>query len=137
MDRAEAENLLATARVGRLATLGPTGAPHIVPITFAVVSGTVVHMVDHKPKTTRHLTRLRNLERDPRASVLVDHYVDDWAALWWVRVDGTARVLADGPEVDRARAALVAKYAQYRETPPQGPAVLISVDEVRWWAGAE
>lgn len=137
MDRAEALDLLATARVGRLATSSPSGRPHIVPVTFAVVPGAIVHMVDQKPKTTRLLARIRNLERDPRASLLVDHYVEDWTSLWWVRVDGTARVVVDGPEMDRARNALVEKYPQYRATVPEGPAVLLAVETIRWWAGAE
>lgn len=136
MDRAEALVLLTTARVGRLATVNPSGAPHLVPVTFAVLSETIVHMVDHKPKTTRHLARIRNLARDPRASLLVDHYVEDWGSLWWVRVDGTARVVADGPEVDEARTALIEKYPQYREAVPQGPAVFLAVEKFRWWAGA-
>ncbi len=136
MDRAEALDLLTSARVGRLATVTPSGAPHIVPVTFAVVSDGIVHMVDHKPKTGRRLARIRNLEHDPRASLLVDHYVEGWSSLWWIRVDGTARVVADGPEVDEARRALVDKYTQYRDAVPDGPAVFLAVETIRWWAGA-
>jgi PPOX class probable F420-dependent enzyme len=119
---------LAAARVARLAT----AAPRVVPVTFAVVGQTVVHAVDHKPKATRALARLEDLRRDPRASLLVDHYEDDWTALWWVRADGTARVLDGGDAID-AIDALVAKYPQYAQRRPQGPVVVLDVERLTSW----
>jgi PPOX class probable F420-dependent enzyme len=119
---------LAAARVGRLAT----SAPRIVPVTFAVVGETIVHAVDHKPKATRRLARLEDLRRDPRASLLVDHYDEDWSQLWWVRADGTARVL-DVAEAREAVDALVEKYPQYAERRPGGPVVVLDVQRVSGW----
>jgi PPOX class probable F420-dependent enzyme len=119
---------LATARVGRLATT----APRIVPVTFALVGGTIVHAVDHKPKATRMLARLEDLRRDPRASLLVDHYEEDWSQLWWVRADGTARVL-DVAEAGDAVDALAAKYPQYAERRPDGPVVVLDVQRISAW----
>ena len=81
---------LAGARVARLATLTPDGRPHVVPCCFALVEDTLYSAVDGKPKTTLALRRLDNVRAHPACSLLVDHYADDWAALWWVRVDGTA-----------------------------------------------
>ena len=49
--------------------------------------------VDAKPKSTRRLARLTNITGNPAVSVLVDHYQEDWSALWWVRADGTAEVM--------------------------------------------
>jgi PPOX class probable F420-dependent enzyme len=121
----------ATARVARLATVGPDGAPHVVPITFAVVGDTIVHAVDHKPKRTRALRRLANIAANPAVSVLADHYAEDWGALWWVRADGRARIVdADSDEGVGAIAALVERYSQYAERPPEGPVVV--VDVARW-----
>jgi PPOX class probable F420-dependent enzyme len=121
----------ASARVARLATVGPDGAPHVVPITFAVLGATIVHAVDHKPKRTRALRRLANITAHPAVSVLADHYEDDWSALWWVRADGRARIIdAAGDEGAAAIAALTARYPQYRATPPAGPVVV--VDVARW-----
>jgi PPOX class probable F420-dependent enzyme len=120
---------LAAARVGRLATT----APRIVPVTFAVVGEAIVHAVDHKPKATRELARLEDLRRDPRASLLVDHYDDeDWSQLWWVRADGTARVL-DVAEAREAVDALVEKYPQYAERRPGGPVVVLDVQRISRW----
>jgi PPOX class probable F420-dependent enzyme len=118
----------ASARVARLATVDESGAPHLVPMVFAL-AGEVIHSaVDAKPKRHRALKRLANIGHEPRVSVLVDHYADDWSLLWWVRADGIARVLAASPD---GLAALTAKYPQYVDAPPAGPFLAI---EVRRWS---
>jgi PPOX class probable F420-dependent enzyme len=135
MDPEEARRRFAGSRVARLATVGADGAPHLVPIVFALEGDRIWSAVDHKPKRTTALRRLANVAADPRVAVLADHYEDDWDALWWVRADGEARVLStDDPaaERDRARAvaALVDRYPIYRRRPPAGPA--IAIDVLRW-----
>lgn len=136
MDRAEALDRLNGARVGRFASVVPDGRPHVVPVTFAVTDGTVVHMIDHKPKTTTSLQRLTNVETTPEACLLVDAYDEDWSALWWVRVDGAVSVERGGSRWEGARAALAAKYHQYRDAPPAGPAIFLSMDRVTHWASS-
>jgi PPOX class probable F420-dependent enzyme len=105
----------------------------VVVTTFAVVGGNVVTAVDHKPKRTERLQRLVNIEANPSASLLVDYYEEDWAGLWWVRVDGPASIHRDGEQWVRAVDSLVAKYPQYQEWRPQGPVIAISLDRVTWW----
>ncbi len=126
------------ARVAHLATADAAGVPHIVPLVFVLVGGTVYSCVDHKPKTTTALRRLRNItETGGRASLLVDHYDDDWSALWWVRVDGHAEVLDPGTkESESAIDALAAKYPQYVDHRPHGQ--VIAVRDVEWssWSAA-
>jgi PPOX class probable F420-dependent enzyme len=97
----------ARSPVARLATIGAAGVD-LVPITFVLARSTVVTAIDHKAKTTRSLQRLHNIDRDPRVTILIDHYDDDWASLWWVRLRGLARVLDDGPRSVTAIAQLVA-----------------------------
>lgn len=123
-----------TARVARLATTDSSGRPHVVPITFALAGDRLVWAVDHKPKATTDLKRVRNLTARPDVSVLVDYYDDDWTTLWWVRVDGTARVLDSSTDRDRVIEMLVDKYDQYRDTPPIGPAVEITVKRWVGWS---
>jgi PPOX class probable F420-dependent enzyme len=90
-------------------------------------------MIDHKPKTTDRLQRLINIEANPTATLMADHYSEDWKALWWVRVDGEASI-HDGDRIwEESVAALNAKYRQYDENPPQGRAVVISIDKVTSW----
>jgi len=133
VDLEEARRRFAGARVARLATVRPDGAPHAVPVVFVLEGGTVWFVVDRKPKRHRRLQRLANLEADPRASVLVDAYDEDWRRLWWVRADGRARIVASGRELERAIDLLAAKYPPYAERRPPGPAVAIEVARWSWW----
>ncbi len=125
---------LRDARVARLGTLGSDGAVRLVPICFAVVADHLVGAVDHKPKRTAQLRRLDDMAASGAATVLVDHYDEDWTHLWWVRVRGRATVHDPGdPAVEPALAALTAKYDQYREQPPTGAVYRIAIDEIRSW----
>ena len=134
---AEARQRFAAAPVARLATVGPAGRPHLVPVTFAVDGDHVYTAVDAKPKTTTNLRRLRNIRRDPRVAVLADHYEADWDRLWWARADGLASIL--GEPADRARPLelLAARYPQYRVTPPAGPVIAIAVERWTGWAASD
>lgn len=123
---------LREARRGVLGTIGPEGQPHLVPIVFAVLAGgEIVTAVDHKPKSTRDLKRLSNIERNPRVTLLIDEYDDDWSRLWWVRIDGLAHVSELAPP--GANEALAEKYAPYRDSPPPGPWIVIEVVTVTSW----
>jgi PPOX class probable F420-dependent enzyme len=124
-----AEERLAHARVGRLATVTAAGRPHVVPVCFALTGGRIYTAVDAKPKSTRALRRLENVRATGRASLLVDHYEEDWSQLWWVRVDGPAEVLDSNAALD----ALAAKYEQYRVDRPAGPVIAITPERWRSW----
>jgi PPOX class probable F420-dependent enzyme len=134
MEPALMRSRLTASRVGRLATTSEGGVPHIVPCCFAVVGDAVYSAVDAKPKSTRELRRIANVRARPAASLLVDHYSDDWSSLWWVRVDGRARVIEDGPERRTAIAALQDKYEQYRAEPPPGAVVAIAIARWQGWS---
>jgi PPOX class probable F420-dependent enzyme len=88
--------------------------------------------VDEKPKRTRRLQRLRNIEANPSVEVLIDHYDEDWSQLWWVRLRGSARIVDD----PHALELLVAKYPQYRERPPSGPVIAVTIEQRTEWRGA-
>ncbi|HEY2449203.1 MAG TPA: TIGR03668 family PPOX class F420-dependent oxidoreductase [Mycobacterium sp.] len=121
--------------VARLATVTPGGQPHLVPVVFAVAGDSrdvVYTAVDAKPKTTRRLRRLANIESNPQVSLLVDEYGDDWTRLWWVRVDGVATIHSDGEAMNVGYRLLRAKYPQYQSVSLDGPVIAIAV---RRWAG--
>jgi PPOX class probable F420-dependent enzyme len=122
----------ADARVARLATVGRDGRPHVVPICFVLEGSTLYTAVDEKPKRTRRLRRLQNIEANPAVEVVIDHYEDDWSRLWWVRLRGTARIVED----PRAVELLAAKYPQYRERPPAGPVIAIEIEERSEWTSS-
>ncbi len=135
MDEFDARERFAAAPVARLATVRPDGGPHLVPVTFAVsLPSTVWLVVDEKPKGSRDLQRLANIEKEGRVSLLVDHYDADWSALWWVRVDGRARVLYDPDAWRDAAVGLADKYPQYVREPPAGPGLVVNVERWRYWS---
>ena len=115
-----------------LATVGADGAPHVVPVVFAVHDNVVYTAVDAKRKSTRRLRRLANIEDNPRVSLLVDHYDDDWSQLWWVRADGVAAIHQSGEEMATGYALLRRKYVQYQRIALDGPVIAVTV---RRWSG--
>jgi PPOX class probable F420-dependent enzyme len=122
------------ARVGRLATVGAGGRPHLVPICFALEGEVLYSAVDEKPKRSQRLKRLENIRSHPQVAVIVDHYEEDWGRLWWVRLDGTAEVLDGGDEREHALALLRSKYEQYRAQPPTGPVIAVRVERWTGWS---
>jgi PPOX class probable F420-dependent enzyme len=135
VNEADMQRLAREARIARLATVDPDGRPNVVPVVFVLEGDTFYSSVDAKPKRTHRLRRLQNIERDPRAvAVIIDHYEEDWPALWWIRLRGAGRVLEEGPERQRALGLLEAKYEQYRDMPPQGSVLAIDVEEWRGWS---
>jgi PPOX class probable F420-dependent enzyme len=133
LDEATMRQRVTAARSARLATVGPDGQPHLVPVVFALDGPLVWIAVDDKPKRTRDLTRVRNIRQRPKVSLLVDHYEEDWSRLWWVRLDGDGRVLPP-PRWSRPIDLLRAKYRQYDVAPPGGPVIEIRVHTWRGWA---
>jgi PPOX class probable F420-dependent enzyme len=129
---AELRRRFASSAVARLATVRPDGAPHLVPVVFALVDSTVYSAVDAKPKRSTRLQRLTNVRGEPRCALLVDHYEDDWSRLWWVRADGTAAVVEEPPATHPGLAALAQRHPQYREEAPRGPLLVVTV---RQWSG--
>ena len=76
------------------------------------------------------LQRLKNIEAHPVASVIIDHYDDDWSRLWWVRGDGDARIIFEGSDHAQAVTRLAEKYEPYRHRLPEGPVIAVTV--IRW-----
>jgi PPOX class probable F420-dependent enzyme len=137
VDHDEMRRRVSAARVARLATIDPDGTPNVVPLVFVLEGDTLYSSVDQKPKRTRELRRLANLRRDPRFTVLIDHYEEDWPTVWWVRLRGHGRVLEQGPEREQAIRFLAEKYEQYEEEAPQGAVIALDVEEWRGWAYTE
>jgi PPOX class probable F420-dependent enzyme len=134
MDPEQMRERVRKARVGRLATLDADGRPHLVPLCFALGDDTLYSAIDEKPKRSKQLKRLENIRRRSDVAMIVDHYEEEWSRLWWVRLDGKARVLEEGPERAHGLALLSAKYKQYRSEPPAGPVIAIDVERWRGWS---
>jgi len=129
--------MFAESPVAMLATVGSDGAPHVVPVVFAVHDDgeqtTVYTAVDAKRKSTQRLRRLANIEGNPRVSMLVDHYDEDWTQLWWVRADGLAEIHPRGEQMATGYALLRRKYVQYQRLALDGPVVTVVVQRWSSW----
>lgn len=134
-----ADRLLDDSPVGRLATAGADGAPHAIPICFAVAGDVVYSVIDEKPKRTQRLRRIRNIEESGRATLIVDRYDDDWGQLGWVMLRAEATVLGPGAEHAAAIAQLRERYHQYREMDlDEAPLLSLRVQRAtEWWASPE
>jgi PPOX class probable F420-dependent enzyme len=121
---------------GVLSTVHAERGVDAVPVAFALDGDLVGIPVDLvKPKAAVRLQRERNLETDPRAMLLVDHWDrDDWSQLWWVRAE--LRWEPDACEHEVSLGALLAeRYPQYREQ-PFARVLVLRVVGISGWSGA-
>lgn len=135
MISSEARRFLDAARVARLGTADVSGAPHLVPVCFALGDATLYVTIDEKPKRAgRPLKRIRNITENPRAAVLVDRYDEDWSRLGWVMLRGSAEILRAGREHDLAQSLLRGRYVQYRAMKLESlPVIALRVTRVTSW----
>ena len=131
----EARARLAAHDHGVLCTVHAARGVDAVPVVYAVVDDAVGIPVDRvKPKASLRLQRERNLEADPRATLLVDHWDrDDWSRLWWVRAELRLHDAADREAALAAR--LAERYAQYRDQ-PFARVLVLRIVGVTGWAAA-
>ncbi len=120
-----------------LATVRPDRRPHAVPIVFALDGDWLYTAIDAKPKSTAQLARLVNIASQPEVSVLAQHYEEDWKKLWWVRADGTARIVEDPERRMAAIRLLTAKYQRYQDQAPSGDVIAVRIKKITGWAWSE
>ena len=140
LDRA-ARAYLARHRVARLATADAGGAPHVVPLCYAVSGDHVYFVVDDKPKDPggRALKRMRNIAENPAVALVVDDYAENWRRLAFLLLRGRAAIVDDPAERARALKALRLRYRQYRAMDldgPEHPVVRITPSRVHQWQAA-
>lgn len=126
---------LDSGRVAHLATADAAGAPHVVPVCYAVAESSLYITIDEKPKRRDvPLKRLRNIMANPSVAVTVDRWDEDWTRLAWLMLRGHADILPDGAEHDAAQALLRARYPQYRgmDLAPL-PVIALRISRVTSW----
>lgn len=128
----ETRDRLRVASSAVLGTVDPDRGVHLVPVVFTMIGDDrIVIAVDSKPKRSRQLRRLANIEADPRVSLLVDEYDADWRRLLWVRADGHASVrehIESAVERDHRE-----RYPQL-EGHDLGPWIDIEVESISGWS---
>ena len=129
---------LADARVARLATADADGRPHVIPVCFAYDGRAIYIVLDQKPKTVElsRLRRVRNILANPQASLVVDHWDEDWQALRYILASCWAELLAgEEDEAAEAVALLRVKYRQYREMELEGnPVIKLTPQRFTAWS---
>lgn len=110
-------------RVARLATAGPGGQLHNVPVCTVAIGGKLYFASEADSR------KVKNIRQNPRVAVIFDEYDEDWSKLRGVMVVGKAAVIEKGATFHRARLALYRKYRQYRKMEPieEGESVIVVV----------
>ena len=122
---------------GILSTVHSERGVDAVPVAYALdAEGFVAIPVDTvKPKESLRLQRQRNLEADPRATLLVEHWDgDDWSQLWWIRAQLLWVADADAARINDLSVKLAERYPQYRGQPFAHVLVLRIVGLTGWAA---
>jgi PPOX class probable F420-dependent enzyme len=128
-------DVLRRSRHGVLGTVHPDRGVDAVPVVFVVEGRQIVLPIDTvKPKVAgATLQRVRNLDADPRAVLLVDGYDDDWSRLWWVRAHGRADQAEPTPaQLDQLSSA----FPAYREGGSVTSVIRVAVDDLTGWSAA-
>lgn len=124
---------LLRSRRGYLGTTGPDSTPHVLPVCFTWAGDVIWTATDGKPKATRALQRLADIGSNARVSFLVDRWDEDWSRIAWLQAQGRARQALQGAEAQKVKVALRGKYAQYADSPLEGPVLRIDVDRWLTW----
>ena len=122
---------------GILCTVHAGRGVDAVPVVYAVDDdGYVGVPIDRvKPKASLRLQRERNLEADPRAALLVEHWDrNDWSRLWWVRAELRWQGDPAASRVSARAARLAGRYPQYQDQPFARVLVLRIVGVAGWAA---
>ena len=127
---------LADHRIAHLATADRRGAPHVVPVCFAVSEATLYITIDEKPKqgSATALKRLRNIAENPAVALVVDRYDEDWSLLGWVMLRGQAEIITEGTEHAAAQALLRSRYRQLEAMRiALLPVIAVRIDRASSW----
>jgi PPOX class probable F420-dependent enzyme len=126
---------VAARRVGHFATADRNGAPHVVPVCFALAADTLYITIDEKPKRAdRPLKRLRNIAENPAAAIVFDRYDEEWQRLGWVMLRGRTEILTGGAEHAQAQDLLRARYPQLARMRIESlPVIALRIEKVATW----
>ena len=117
----QSSNLLHNSKIARLATVDPVNnQPYIVPVVFAFNDNNIFIPIDDKTKkvNSNQLKRVKNIQKNPNVSFLIDIYDDDdWNNLSYLMIQGKARIvnmINDINTINKAHSLLSNKYIQYK-----------------------
>ena len=141
--RSEIVETLNNSKIARLATVDPeNNQPYLVPVVFVFNGYNIFIPIDDKPKKTgisNQLKRVKNIQKNPNISFLIDTYDDDdWNNLSYLMIQGKARIvvnrLKDIDTIKTAHSLLSEKYLQYKNLVGMGDScIVIDIQKVIKW----
>jgi len=129
--------LIKGAKVARLATVDQKSHPYVVPVVFVFHENSFFIPLDEKVKTVnaRKLKRVKNIEKNPNVTLLIDKYQNDWSKLFFLMVHGRA-IITDGKNsklMDKVHKLLILKYPQYKKIGVGNSCIKINPTKVTYW----
>ncbi len=129
--------LIKGAKVARLATVDQKSHPYVVPVVFVFHENSIFIPLDEKVKTVnaRKLKRVKNIEKNPNVTLLIDKYQNNWKKLFFLMIHGKATVI-DGKNsklMDKVHKLLISKYPQYKKIGVGNSCITIKPTKVTYW----
>jgi len=129
--------LIKGVKVARLATVDQKSHPYVVPVVFVFHENSFFIPLDEKVKTVnaRKLKRVKNIEKNPNVTLLIDKYQNDWKKLFFLLIHGKATI-TDGKNsklMDKIHKLLISKYPQYKKIGIGNSCIAINPTKVTFW----
>jgi len=129
--------LIKGVKVARLATVDQKSHPYVVPVVFVFHENSFFIPLDEKVKTVnaRKLKRVKNIEKNPNVTLLIDKYQNNWKKLSFLMIHGKATVI-DGKNsklMDKIHKLLISKYPQYKKIGIGNSCIMINPTKVTFW----
>lgn len=131
--------LISRAKVARLATVDQKLYPYVVPVVFVFHENSFFIPLDEKTKTVnpKNLKRVKNIEKNPNVTLLIDKYQNDWKKLFFLMIHGKAKVIDGNSKLmDKIHKLLILKYPQYKKIGVGNSCIMIHPTKVRFWINA-
>jgi len=129
--------LIKGAKVARLATVDQKSNPYVVPVVFVFHENSFFIPLDEKVKTVnaRKLKRVKNIEKNPNVTLLIDKYQNDWKKLFFLMIHGKATVIdsKNSKLMDKIHKLLISKYPQYKKIGIGNSCIAINPTKVTFW----
>ncbi len=129
--------LIKGAKVARLATVDQKSHPYVVPVVFVFHENSFFIPLDEKVKTVnpRKLKRIKNIEKNPNVTLLIDKYQNNWKKLFFLMIHGKATVIDEinNKLMDKVHKLLISKYPQYKKIGVGNSCIKINPTKVTFW----
>ena len=130
------KTLIKEAKVARLATVDQKLHPYVVPVVFVFYENSFFIPLDEKTKTvnSRNLKRVKNIEKNPNVTLLIDKYQNDWKKLFFLMIHGKAKMIDGNSKLmDKIHKLLISKYPQYKKIGIGNSCIRINPTKVTFW----